>query len=75
MGANWQRSRRDYIQYTKKFAWLPVWSSSSKRIWLQDYYIRHTFYDNTGKPPIKGRSWTYVYTKNEYLIATIKNEI
>ena len=73
MGANWQRSRRDQI--SKKFAWLPVWSGSSKRIWLQDYYIRHTFFDNTGKPPIKGYSWDYVYTKNEYLIATIKNEI
>ena len=73
MGANWQRSRQDQI--SKKFAWLPVWSGSSKRIWLQDYYIRHTFHDNNGKPPIKGYSWDYVYTKNEYLIATIKNEI
>jgi hypothetical protein len=65
----------DQHRYIKKFAWFPVWSGSSKRIWLQDYYIRHTFYDDNGKPPIKTYSWKYTYTKNEYLVEMLKNEI
>ena len=65
----------DQHRYIKKFAWFPVWAGSSKRIWLQDYYIRHTFYDDNGKPPIKTYSWKYTYTKNEYLVEMLKNEI
>jgi hypothetical protein len=73
MGANWQADPQRSVE--EKFAWLPVRSGSQKRIWLEKYYIQHTYYDNLGKPPIKGRSWTYVWSKNEYLLATIKNEI
>tara|TARA_B110000305_G_scaffold8339_1_gene8163 strand:+ start:96 stop:317 length:222 start_codon:yes stop_codon:yes gene_type:complete len=72
MGANWQQDPQRSVE--EKFAWLPVRSGSQKRIWLEKYYIQHTYYDNLGKPPIKGRSWTYVWSKNEYLISVIKNE-
>jgi hypothetical protein len=65
----------DQHQYERKFAWLPIWSGSKKRVWLEEYYIRHTFYDNNGKPPIKGYSWDYVYTKNEYLVETLKGTV
>ena len=72
MGANWQQDPPRSVE--EKFAWWPVRSGSQKRIWLEKYYIQHTYYDNLGKPPIKGRSWTYVWSKNEYLISVIKNE-
>ncbi len=61
-------------RYVKKFAWWPVQSNSNKQIWLSDYYVRYTFYDNNGKPPIKDYSWQYVFTKNEYLVVQLKGE-
>ena len=70
MGANWQADPRKSIE--EKFAWWPTRSGSNKRIWLKPYYIQHTYYDHNGKPPIKGPSWTYVYTKNEYLLEQLK---
>jgi len=70
MGANWQADPQH--KYVKKFAWLPVQSNSKRRIWLTHYYIRFTYYDHNGRPPIKGRSWTYIYTKNEYLLEQLK---
>lgn len=70
MGANWQADPQRTIE--EKFAWLPTRSNSKKRIWLEKYYVQHTYYDNMGKPPIKGRSWTYTYTKNEYLLEQLK---
>ena len=72
MGANWQGDRQH--SYEKKFAWFPVRSGSKKRIWLEHYYVRHTYYDDNGKPPIHGLTWQYIYTKNEFLIEMIKNE-
>lgn len=70
MGANWQTDPQRSIE--EKFAWWPTRSGSSKRIWLEKYYIQHTYFDDTGKPPIKGPSWTYIYTKNEYLLEQLK---
>ena len=70
MGANWQQDPRKSIE--EKFAWWPKRSGSNKRIWLKPYYIQHTYYDHNGKPPIKGPSLTYVYTKNEYLLEQLK---
>lgn len=70
MGANWQKDLQRSIE--EKFAWWPVRSGSNKRIWLETYYIQHTYFDDNGKPPIKGPSWTYIYTKNEYLLEIIK---
>ena len=55
-----------------KFAWLPVITGSNKRVWLKEYYIRHTFYDNNGKPPIHGLTWDYIYSKNEYLLELLR---
>ena len=71
MGANWQADPQRSVE--EKFAWLPVRSGSQKRIWLEKYYIQHTYYDNLGKPPIRGRSWTLIYTKNEYLMMLLKD--
>jgi hypothetical protein len=71
MGANWQQDPQRSVE--EKFAWWPVRSGSQKRIWLEKYYIQHTYYDNLGKPPIRGRSWTLIYTKNEYLMMLLKD--
>jgi len=62
----------DQFKYVKKFAWLPIVSNSGKRIWFRHYYIRHTFYDSNGRPPIKGHSWECIFTQNEYLLIQIK---
>ena len=70
MGANWQTNQQRSIE--EKFAWTPIRSGSNKRIWLKPYYIQHTYYDDNGKPPIKGASWEYIYTKNEYLMEQLK---
>ena len=70
MGANWQADPQH--SYVKKFAWLPKHSTSGKMIWLKDYYIRFTYYDLNGKPPIKGPHWEYIYTQNEYLMEQLR---
>lgn len=70
MGANWQADPQK--SFEEKFAWWPIRSGSNKLIWLRMYYIQHTYYDHNGKPPIFSRSWTYIYTKNEYLIEQLK---
>ena len=62
----------DQHRYERKFAWWPVISGSKKRVWLTHYYIRHTYYDHSGKPPINGLTWDYIYTKNEYLLELLK---
>jgi hypothetical protein len=66
----------DQIEQAKeKFAWWPVRSSFSKRrIWLKKYVLVSVYYDDMGKPPIKGRSWDLIYTKNEYLIYMLKKD-
>ena len=70
MGANWRADQQRSIE--EKFAWWPIRSGSNKHIWLKPYYIQHTYYDDNGKPPIKGPSWEYIYTKNEYLMEQLK---
>lgn len=70
MGANWQVDRQH--KYLKKYAWWPKRSNSGKLIWLREYYVRLTYYDHNGKPPIKGPCWMYVYTKHEFLLAQLK---
>jgi hypothetical protein len=62
----------DQHRFEKKFAWLPIITGSKKRVWLTDYYIRRTYYDNNGKPPIHGLTWDYIYTKNEYLLELLR---
>ena len=62
----------DQHDYEKKFAWWPVVSNSKKRVWLKHYYIRHTYYDNNSKPPLKGLYWDLKNTKNEYLMMLLK---
>lgn len=59
----------------EKFALLPVRSSFSKKIiWFKKYVELEITYDDMGRPPIKGRSWNLVYTRNEYLMYLLKKE-
>ena len=59
----------------EKFALWPVRSSFSKKIiWLKKYILLEITYDDMGRPPIKGRSWDLIYTRNEYLLYQIKRE-
>jgi hypothetical protein len=62
----------DQYRIEKKFAWMPVVTSSKKRVWLTYYYIRRTYYDDNGKPPIYGLTWDYIFTKNEYLLELLR---
>jgi len=60
-------------QAFERFAWLPVYSSfGKKRIWFRKYVELHIYYDNMGRPPLKGMYWTFVYTVNEYDVYLIK---
>lgn len=60
-------------QAFERFAWLPIYSSFNKRrIWFKKYIELHIYYDNTGKPPLKGMYWKFVYTVNEYDVYLIK---
>jgi len=70
IGINWQQDPQRSVE--EKFAWWPIRSGSRKRIWLQKYYEQHTYYDDNGKPPIKGPYWSYIYTKNEFLLEQLK---
>jgi hypothetical protein len=59
----------------ERFAWLPVRSSFSKqRIWLSKYVELHIYFDDQGKPPIKGRSWNLIYTPGEYTYYCLTKE-
>lgn len=64
----------DQTEYAnEKFAWWPVRSSFSKKlIWFKKYVQLEITYDDMGRPPIKGRSWTLIYTQNEYMLYLIK---
>ena len=63
----------DQEKHKEKFAWLPVYSTfSKKRVWLKKYHTVNILYDDTGKPPIKGLNWPLTYTKQEYLIMLLK---
>lgn len=44
-------------------------TSSGKRIWPGQHYIRvDIYYDHNGRPPIKGLSWVRIYTEKEYFL-------
>lgn len=62
-------------QVNEKFAWWPIRSTfSKKRIWFKKYVELEIFYDDTGRPPVKGRSWNLIYTQQEYLIYLLKKD-
>ena len=64
------------VEWTEHFAYWPVRSSYSKKlIWWKKYHVGEIFYDAMGRPPIKERSWKLVYTKNEYLMMLLREDI
>ena len=70
MGANW---RADLTNSTmKKFAFFPVKATSGKRIWLDYYYFVEKYLDNEMSHPIRSNTWTFIYTKNEWLVKQLK---
>jgi len=63
------------VEWNHHYAWWPTRSSWSKKgIWLKTYWQGEIFYDAMGRPPIKERSWTLVYTENEYLMMLLKQD-
>ena len=57
----------------EKWAWLPTKTTSGKWIWNKRYYEIATYYDQDGKPPVKGLAWYNVLTENEYLLWQVRN--
>jgi len=57
----------------KRYAWIPVRTTSNKWVWFNDFYVIQTHYDENGKPPIKTLFWKTTLNKNEYLVWLIKN--
>ena len=64
----------DQVETAKqRFAVWPVRSSfSQKLIWLQPYIRLEIYYDTAGRPPIKGQSWSLIYTRGEYAAYLLK---
>lgn len=61
-------------QAVERFAWLPVRSSfSNKFIWLKTYTELEIYYDDMGRPPLKARKWSLIYTQHEYFIKKLSN--
>lgn len=51
----------------------PVKSSSGQWIWPGSWYYRiETYYDNNGKPPVKGSCWTIILTEAEWTLEQLK---
>lgn len=73
MGANWPFSSAPKRAILKKYAWFPTKTNSNKWVWLNEYYIIQTYYDDDGRPPVKIPYWKSVLNENEYLIWLIKN--
>ena len=64
------------VEWTEHFAYWPIRSSYSKKlIWWKKYHVGEIFYDAMGRPPIKERSWKLVYTKNEYLMMLLREDV
>ena len=58
----------------ERFAWMPVRSSFSKElIWLSKYVELNIYFDDQGRPPLKGRSWQLIYTPQEYFLKKLSN--
>ena len=50
----------------KKAYWF-IKTDSNKTVWPgQKYVLLKRFYDQNGRPPIKGLSWDRILTLNEY---------
>ena len=73
MGVNmgYQPSPRETV--VKKYAYLPIKTTSGKWVWLDEFYKIQTHYDENGKPPIKTLYWQTVLNKYEFMIWAIKN--
>jgi hypothetical protein len=56
----------------EKFALLPVRMSSAKIIWLEKYVTVEKYYDGEMSHPIRSNTWTFKYTKNEWLLKQVK---
>jgi len=72
-GANWQADPKETIQ--ERFAWLPVKSTwSNKRIWLRKYIQMDVYHDSEMSHPIRSNTFTFVYSKNEYLLYLLRKK-
>lgn len=71
MGGNWRKDPTEIVD--KKFAWLPIKTTSKKRVWLKHYIEVNVYIDSEMAHPIRSNTWTYRYTKNEYLIKQLQN--
>ena len=59
----------DQERATEKTAWWFKETSSGKRIWPgQNYVLLLRFYDENGRPPIRGLHWARILTPKEYTV-------
>jgi hypothetical protein len=72
MGANWRPDPKQTIN--ERFAWWPVKSTWSKKlIWLAKYIQMEVYHDSEMSNPIRSNTFTFVYSKNEYLLYLLRN--
>jgi len=70
MGANWQPDTINNV--SEKFAYLPIKTTSGKKVWLQKYILVEKYLDSELSHPLQSNYWTYTYTKNEWLMKKLK---
>lgn len=76
MGHGYYGSKlRDQESIIEKFAWTPKRSQGGKLIWLRRYFVREVYYDNNGRPPIKGLSWSFIMSGEEYFLKKLKGDL
>ena len=59
----------------EKFAWWPIRSSFNKKyIWLKKYIVVEVYWDNSFNHPLRSNTWSFIYSKNEYLLYLIRKD-
>lgn len=67
MGANWRSDPQERAEEHRTWWWKRT--SSGKLLHPGDKYVLvKQFFDDMGRPPIKGLSWDRIYTVNEFLV-------
>jgi hypothetical protein len=56
------------------FAWLPIKTTSGKRVWLRKYVRIERLFDDTPRAPLRHLKWNTIMTYNEYLMHLLQGD-
>lgn len=61
-------------KHIEMFAWLPIKTTSGKRVWLRKYMLVERLFDDSPRAPLRNLKWNTVMTYNEYLMHLLRGE-